>query len=641
MNEYTVLFLPEGKVGKARAGQSLLEAASLAGILLPRSCNGKGSCGQCKVRVTSGKVSTKFWGSLSSSEINEGYCLACQTFPVSGVVVEIPHRLPLDESVIELEDTFIEGGSPNLSWELDPANTNHALPGPLFFKKAITVPKPTAEDNCDDLSRLQKELEKQTGIKTHLKSLFVLQNLPRSLRSGNWQVTVSLNDTEGTSAEIVGVESSFEQRTSYGLVLDIGTTTVAALLVELESGKTVASRGTYNRQIVFGDDIISRIIYATDTSGGREELRSAVLATANGLVAGITGGAKINPGDIMAAACAGNTTMTHLFLGIDPAYIRLEPYTPAVGNVPYFTAGEIGLEINPLAVTGFLPCPASYVGGDTVAGVLYTGLFATEKLTLFIDIGTNGEMVLGNKEWLVACACSAGPAFEGGGIRHGMRALPGAIEAVKIEDNGAVKIKTVGGLPPTGICGTGLISTLAALREAGIIDRAGNLTVQRFHDRLKMGDDGPLFVVASSNESGHNEEITISESEIKNLIRTKAAVFAGIRTMLRSVGLKQESIEKVIIAGGFGRYINIKDAVEIGLLPDLPQDRFSFAGNTSLKGAKLYLLSRAAREKAREIAQKITCLELSLGNTFMEEYMAALFLPHTDLKLFPSINSKQ
>ena len=639
MNEYTVLFVPQGKLCRAKSSQTLLDTAKSAGINLPRSCDGKGSCGQCKVRITSGKVRVKHWGSLSSSEINEGYCLACQTFPASGVVVEVPRHFSLEESIVELEDAFTFDGSLAASRETMPSNASQALTEPLFFKETVTLPKPTFEDPGDDLSRLQKELENKTGIKTSIKSLSVLQNLPRSLRSGNWQVTVSLND-RGESAEIIRVEPSCPPQNSYGLALDIGTTTVAALLVELESGKTVAGRGAYNRQIVFGDDIISRIIYSTEKSEGREELRSAVLATANELVASLCGEAKINPGDIQAAVCAGNTTMTHLFLGIDPAYIRLEPYTPAVSSVPYFTAGEIGLEINPLAVTGFLPCPASYVGGDIVAGVLCTGIFSSEKLTLFIDIGTNGEMVLGNQDWMVACACSAGPAFEGGGIRHGMRALPGAIEAVKIEESGEVKIKTVGDLPPTGICGTGLISTLAALRRAGIIDRSGNFTAQHFYNRLKTGEDGPVFVVASRGESGHNEEVTISESEVKNLIRTKAAVFAGIRTMLKSVGLEQESVEKVIIAGGFGRYINIEDAVEIGLLPDLPLDRFSFAGNTSLKGAKLCLLLRVAREKAKEIARKITCLELSLGNTFMEEYMAALFLPHTDIKLFPSTASK-
>jgi len=325
-------------------------------------------------------------------------------------------------------------------------------------------------------------------------------------------------------------------------------------------------------------------------------------------------------------------------MGLDPTYIRLEPYTPVVNAIPPVRAAFVGMDINPQAWVQFIPGVAGYMGGDITAGVLVTGMAFADGVNLFIDIGTNGEMVLGGKEWLLSCACSAGPAFEGGGIRHGMRAMRGAIEQVEITRGGReVKYATVGNAPPAGICGSGLIESVSQMYRAGIIDRGGKLISDSDIPRVRDAEDGREFVLARSAETGLSEDITLSEAEVKNLIRSKAAIFAGIRTMLQKVGLPFEAIERVFIAGGFGRHINIRDAVNIGLFPDIPVEKYVYVGNSALKGARMALLSRRARDLTKEIAEKMTYLELSAGSTFMEEYISALFIPHTDLGLFPNI----
>ncbi|WP_334110050.1 ASKHA domain-containing protein, partial [Thermodesulfitimonas autotrophica] len=417
---------------------------------------------------------------------------------------------------------------------------------------------------------------------------------------------------------------------------------VAAELVDLSTGSVVATAGTYNRQAAFGDDVISRIIYATETAGGQAALREAVTETVNGLVGELLRLRGLNPEDVRAVVCAGNTTMVHLFLGIDPTYIRLEPYIPAVNMPPPVRAAELGLAAHPEAWVYCLPGVASYVGGDITAGIKVSGIAAAEPLSLFLDIGTNGEMVLGNQEWLMACACSAGPAFEGSGITCGMRAVSGAIETVRVLPGGfEVIYRTVGGEKPLGICGSGLIDLLASLHQAGVIDRSGRFVPGQESPRVREGSEGLEFVLAWENETGTGREIFVTQADIQNLMRAKAAVFAGIRTLLANVGLPLEAVEKVFIAGGFGRFLNIRDAIAIGMLPDLPLERYTYIGNSSLRGARLALLSQAVWEEMKAIARRVTYVELSVGNRFMEEFMSALFLPHTDLSLFPSLGKER
>jgi len=347
---------------------------------------------------------------------------------------------------------------------------------------------------------------------------------------------------------------------------------------------------------------------------------------------------KVSKTDLHIAVVAGNTTMVHLFLGLSPKYIRLDPYVPTAVLYPAVTATEIGLDINSNAWVLCMPSVASYVGGDIVAGVLATKIALREETILFIDIGTNGEIVLGNKGWLICCSCSAGPAFEGSGITFGMRAMKGAIERVSIDStNFEVFVMTIGTRQPIGICGSGLIDCIAKLRQVGLIDRTGKFNNEIETMRLRKNGEGMEFVLVWAQETECGKDIVLTENDIKNIIRSKGAVFAGIQSLLRTTQMDLSQIDRILIAGGFGNYLNIHDAIEIGLLPDTEYNKYEFAGNTSIKGAQLALLSEEAHREAEKIANMMTYLELSSGNLFMEEFVAALFLPHTDLNLFPSI----
>jgi uncharacterized 2Fe-2S/4Fe-4S cluster protein (DUF4445 family) len=348
----------------------------------------------------------------------------------------------------------------------------------------------------------------------------------------------------------------------------------------------------------------------------------------------------LTPVDLVKATVVGNSTMIHLLLGIPAESIRLVPFITAVNHVPSLTAREVELNISPDATVDCLPGVASYVGSDITAGVLSSGLEETEKITLFMDVGTNGEIVLGSQEWLVTCACSAGPAFEGAGVGHGMRATKGAIEAVWI--NGETlepTLRVIGGVKPLGVCGSGLIALLAELFLTGVIDKAGNFNFHLASPRIREGEHGWEYVICWGEATGHGKEVVITHVDVDNLLRAKAAIFAGFTVLAQSVGMSLDWIEQVLIGGSFGKYINVENAIQIGLLPDLPWEKFQFLGNTAVRGAYLALLDRQARRRVTEIASHMTYIELSADNTFYEAFMSALFLPHTDLARFPSVEA--
>ncbi|KUK54790.1 MAG: putative metal-binding protein [Desulfotomaculum sp. 46_296] len=613
-----VKIIPWGKVVAIPAGENLLQAIAEAEIPVRAACGGEGACSRCKVLLKEGRVSPGSPGGLTGEELASGYVLACQSIPVEDVVIEIPA-----DSLMDWRRVVLAGPGQGIN----PSE-------PLFRKTELKLSRPSLDDPKDDLGRLLDELSFQLGNDRIKAGLGVLRSLPVILRESGWVVNVSLAEAGGETF-IEQIEPLSESK-YYGLAVDIGTTTIAACLVDLGSGQPAAVRGAYNKQSVFGEDVISRIVYAEEHKDGLGDLQGAVLGTINGLISGMLDDLRVVPDDVRVAVCAGNTTMTHLFLGLNPAFIRLEPYVPVANNPPPGRAGKIGLKINPGAWVHCLPGISSYIGGDITAGVLVTGMAEREETALFIDVGTNGEMVLGNREWLVACSCSAGPAFEGNGIRCGMPAAQGAIERVFISEKGLkTECRTVGNAPPAGICGSGLIDCLACFYREGIIDRAGKFIIKPDSLRIREGDEGPEFILAHGLK---NREITISETEIKNLIRSKAAVFAGIRSMLKTVGLPVEAIERIYLAGGFGRFLNIRQAVAIGMLPDLPEDRYAYLGNSSVKGAVQVLLSKSARRSLKELSGRITYLELAADKSFYDEFVSALFLPHTDLSLFPSVN---
>ncbi|MGW8225939.1 MAG: ASKHA domain-containing protein, partial [Anaerolineales bacterium] len=429
----------------------------------------------------------------------------------------------------------------------------------------------------------------------------------------------------------------------WAAAIDIGTTTVTVWLVDLITGQVKAQTAQYNKQISRGEDVVSRIIFAGKDGGG-EQLRNLVVDSINELLdtacKRIKSDPVLLPDQILKATVVGNSTMIHLALGIPPEYIRLMPFTTTVNQVPPLLARELGLNLHPEATVDCLPGVASYVGADITAGVLSSGLDDTEQVTLFMDVGTNGEIVLGSREWLVTCACSAGPAFEGAGVANGMRATKGAIEDIWINDlNLEPSFRVIGDIKPRGICGSGLIALLAEMFLTGVIDKAGNFADSSKTSRIREGEHGWEYVICFADETGTGEDIAITHVDVDNLLRAKAAIYAGFSVLAKNVGIPLDWVEQVLIGGSFGKYINVEKAIEIGLLPDLPWDKFQFLGNTAVRGAYLALLDRQARQRIKEIAARMTYIELSADNTFYEAFMSALFLPHTDLTMFPTVEA--
>ena len=623
----TITFLPVNARVERPAGTSLLDAAVAAGVLLSAPCGGVGACGGCRVRVETGAVEHERTGSLSPDDLAAGWALACHCRVSGDVTVRVPEP---DESGAQIVTELAPGAAP-------------ALPvrEPLVSRIRVTVEPPAPEGALSDLDRLARAVRAGGGPREVTCGLGVLRTLAASLRAGGADVTVSLSPGDAQApAGIVRVESGDTAGRAFGLAIDIGTTTCAVQLVDLRDGRVLGTACDYNRQIDRGADVISRIHYAK-APARREELRARVLETLNDLVRKCCASRGLAATEIDAAVVAGNPTMIHLALGLDPEHIRLAPYTPTVNRLSPLPAREVGLEIAPEGRVAFAPGVGSYVGGDVTAGLLRTPLATGDpRVRLYMDIGTNGEIVLGNGEWLMACACSAGPAFEGGGIRCGMRAASGAIERIRVDpETGRAAVSVVGGGRPKGICGSGMIDLLAELWGVGRLTPAGKLDSGRCGASLRESGPGSrdlAWTVVPAEETESGEAIVVAESDIQNLLRTKAAVYSACALMLKHAGMGAPDIAQVFVAGGFGRFLDLRKAIAIGMLPDLPLERFTYLGNASLAGARAMLVSGEARRKAQELADRMTYLELNTVPSYMDEYTAALFLPHTDLARFPS-----
>lgn len=619
-------------------GTLISEAARLAGIEISQPCGGQGRCGRCTVRVVEGAVRRRSTLRLSTGDLEEGYALACQTVVEGDIRLYVPpqekieRRLTTDLTVSEI---VVPAG---YSFQLDQT----------IRRVRLSLSAPSMGEQMDDLSRLRIALRQQAGFENVSVSLPLLRKMGSVLREAEWDVTAIL-DVRDIHAGKFREEWLIDLLPSYsnpdepiwGAAIDIGTTTVTVWLVDLVSGEVKAQVSEYNGQIARGEDVISRIVYASKNGSG-EEMRSLVLETINNLIElackRVNSERRVLPGEIVKAVVAGNSTMTHLLLGIPAASIRLAPFVTAVNHLPWLTGQEVGVNINPLGTVDCLPGVASYVGSDITAGVLASGLDETDQITLFMDVGTNGEIVLGSNEWLVTCACSAGPAFEGAGVVNGMRATKGAIEEVWI--NGETfepTYRVIGAGKPSGICGSGLISLLAELFMTGVIDKAGNINTHLNTSRVREGDHGLEYVVAWAAETQSEADIVITHVDIDNLLRAKGAIYAGYSVLADSVGVSIGMVAQMLIGGSFGKYINVEKAIQIGLLPDLPWDRFRFLGNTAVRGAYFALLNKRERERVREIASRMTYIELSADNSFYEAFTSALFLPHTDLSRFPSV----
>ena len=615
--------LTSGKNISIKPGASILESLKQAGIYLTSSCGGKGTCGKCKIIIKSGQAKFKSKIKLSKDEIGKGYAIACQSYPTESIVIEIPK-----ESVLTVEGKVATGKSRDLQQLLTDTGTEI---NPLTERRVMQLPPPSLDDNISDLERLKRELSSTSlgCLRVHFRFLL---NLAQKVRKENWEITVSTIHSENCD-EIINIFPGQQQTPQYGVAVDIGTTTIVVYLVDLSDGTLLDVASTYNSQIRFGDDVITRIVNATEHNE-MNNIHGAVISDINQLLLLLLESHSINIDSIDCMVIAGNTTMTHLFLGLDPSSIREEPYIPTANMFPLSYAGELGIKVHPSVPVYMFPCVSSYVGGDIVSGILASRVHKKEEISIFIDIGTNGEIVIGNSEWLIAAACSAGPCFEGSGIKHGMRATDGAIEGVMINpDTRELEIKVIGEeSEPIGICGSGMIDAIAEMFIAGILDPKGKLQ-KEVSDRVRDGEDSPEFVVYS----GNGRDIVLTEPDIENLIRAKAAIYAGFTTLLTEVGLTFNDVSKVYIAGGFGKFLNVEKAIILGMLPDLPKDKFEYMGNTSIIGAFLCLLSQKMRAEAEEISKKMTYIELSVSRSFMDDYVSGLFIPHTNIDAFPGV----
>ncbi|MFH0888706.1 MAG: ASKHA domain-containing protein [Planctomycetota bacterium] len=655
MKKVNVTFYPAGKKIEVEKGISILEAARRAGLYIQSVCGGDGICGKCRVVIKKSNIESKPTALLTPEEVKDGIVLACESEIFEDVEIEIPLESRADEGEILLG--AVKGNRLDIYSgveELEATQLLHARAGlehsSLLTKIFLQLPPPTLNDIVSDLERIYRELRKRdiTAIQT---SLFNIKSLGKLLRDNNWSVTVTLGKRNGASltrraslgspvgaTELVLIEGGDTSKVNYGVAVDIGTTTVVAHLVDLVTEKTIGVAGSFNKQITYGDDIISRIIFAGEKEG-LEKLHLSVIDNVNHLIENLISearskGSKIKSDDITAIMCAGNPTMMHLLLGIDPAYLRKEPYIPVTNDMPVIRAAEVGIRINPRGLLACAPGVSSYIGGDITAGLLASDLTERTELSMYIDMGTNGEIVLGNNDWLVCCACSIGPAFEGSGIRCGTRAIKGAIQKVKITDiNKPAIVETIGNLKPNGVCGSGLIEIICEMLDAGIINRAGKIQESKTQF-IRQGEDGLEYVIVLGEFSATGRDIVITQADINHIIRSKAAVYAGIATLLKKMNYRVSDINKFYIAGGFGSHLDITKSISIGLLPDAPRDRFQYIGNGSVEGARMILLSYIAIHKAHEIADKMTYVELSNDNVFTEEFVSAMFLPHTDLKLF-------
>ena len=622
-------------------GENLLKAALAAGVHINAACGGNGVCGTCKVLISKGQVESTRSEKLSLEEYEQGYRLACQSRVLTDLVVEISVESRLETAVISREAGMAAAEAKAaeaiaMGWSFNP---------PLN-KCYVELPPPTLRDNVSDLSRLLRGLKRRCNLRNVSVDFDIVRDLSQVERKKGGRVTVTtLVKAVKTKADkrkpaIIKIESGDTSQKHYSLAFDIGTTTVCGQLLDLNRGRVIAEGMAYNGQISYGADVITRIAYS-QTPGGLKKLQEAVVATINRIIDELLARGQISIEHVGHMIVAGNTTMTHILLGLNPQHIRLSPYTPVASFVPPVKARSLGIQVGKRVYIFTFPSVASYVGGDIVSGVVGVGVHQREKLTLYIDIGTNGEIVIGNSDWLVTAACSAGPAFEGGGVKHGMIASAGAIEGFDMDSSSLEpELHTIDGEKPRGICGSGLINIIAGLLEAGVIGQNGKFNTDLATRRIRRGSDGYEYVLSWARETQTGRDIVITEADIDNLIRAKAAMYAGCQTLTKSVGINPSDLEQVVIAGAFGRHIDIEKSITIGLLPDIPQDRFIFVGNGSLTGARLTSFSTDLLDDARKVAMMMTNLELSEGIDFMNNYVAALFLPHTHADEFPGVSRR-
>ncbi len=640
MSRHKIKFLPHNKEITVMHGENLIRAAMEAGVYINASCGGEGVCGKCRVIIEDGSVEGGITEKLSKEDIEKGYRQACLASVQSDLVVRIPIESEVDISVLNLQKTPRRKAQ---IWEMNLEELKErGLFMPPVEKKYLELPEPTSQDNLPDVTRLVSFLKAKHDEHRLVVQLPVIRKVSDILRKDGFRVTATLARPvhSGRKTHIINIQPGDTTDRNYAIAVDIGTTTVYSQLIDLITGDVLASYGEYNGQISYGEDVISRIIFA-DKPGGLQKLHEVVITNINQLIKKMVKRARIDPDEISTITLAGNTTMTQLMLKVNPKYIRLSPYVPASTLFAPIKAIDLDLSLGDHVTALVYPAISSYVGGDIVAGVMGSGMHLAEEITLFMDIGTNAEIVIGNKDWLACAACSAGPAFEGGGLKFGMRAAKGAIEDFSMDPITLEPMNlTIGNVRPKGICGSGLIIIAATMFEMGVIDNRGKFNRDLDTPRIRETDGIFEYVLAWKDETRIDRDITLTEPDLDNLIRAKGAIYSGCITLLEEVGLGMDDIDRIFLAGGFGSYVDLEKAMTIGLLPEIDPDKVRFIGNGSLMGAKMSSLTNRIRKDVVEVTKRMTNFELSETLSFMNNYVAALFLPHTDMEQFPKLKAR-
>jgi uncharacterized 2Fe-2S/4Fe-4S cluster protein (DUF4445 family) len=619
----TVTFLPSYRKIEVPRGTTILDAAQRAGLNMNVVCGGQGKCGKCVVYIQSGRTEfdrQKYGRFFSEAELAKGACLACETIVQGDLHVVVP-----EHTLIQEQKILVEG----LGHEIDFQ--------PSVKKYYVELQLPTLSDPSPDLDRLLWNIQKSGGpvADKMYAPLEVLREIPGILRHSEWKVTATIGLVPGGYRLIDLQENNTADRV-FGAAVDLGSTTVVVYLWDLRTGKVVSVASNYNKQISCGEDILARVNFAR--KNGLVRLQALAADSINQAITTASNAAGIDREDVYEVIVAGNTVMTHMLLGIDPAYMIAEPYVPVVRRALSVAAGRIGITVNPNGGVFAFPAVSDFIGGDIIADILACGMAEREEISLLIDIGTNFEVVLGNREWMFSCAGAAGPALEGGEVLFGMRANPGAIEKISIDPATLnPEYTTINGIRPRGICGSGLIDLLAELLCTCVIDRTGRFNTGRENPRIRTTGHFPEFVIAWANETEIGKDIVITENDIKNLIMSKASIHAACLTLMKEAGVTRHEISTIYFAGAFGNYIDKKNATIIGLIPEIPFDQIKNMGNGAVAGANIALINRKSRKTLDDIACRIAYIELNAENAFMDEYTSSTFLPHTDLTLFPMV----
>ncbi len=617
----TVTFEPEGRRGRAATGTSIFQAAREVGVGIRSECAGEGTCGKCKVIVKNKNAANEVTDiereHLSSREINSDYRLACRTIVKQNITVMVPEETRIGKRKIQI--TGLERPVPL---------------NPSVKKFHVVLPKPTLSDVRPDFERLRDSLKKEQGYKKLRVNYELLKELPDILRNANWDLTVTI----WSDHVIIAAEAGDTSNKLLGLAIDVGTSKIVGYVVDLMTGQTVGVGFIENPQIMHGEDVISRITFAMGSNEKLRVLQKLAVEGINDVLHEACTQASADPNNIYEATIAGNTAMHHFLLGIQPKHLAFSPYTPAVRKSIEVKAEKLGIKINRNGNVHVLPVIAGFVGADAVGDVLSSGIHESAELSLLLDIGTNTEAFVGNADDILSCSCASGPAFEGAHIKHGMKAVTGAIEKVRIiPDTYEVEYETIDDMKPVGLCGSAMVDIVAEMLKSGIINHHGRLNSDIETSRLKTVDKVPEFVLAWENETATEKEITVTQKDIGEIQLAKAAMFTGCSILMKRKNVKKENFDRVFIAGAFGNYINPENAKFIGLVPDVPTEKIEFVGNTAITGAKMVLVSREARETAEALSKRIRYLELAADPSFSSEFSQALFFPHRDLDRFPSV----